>query len=157
MDVHLWSVGLFPDSGNYDQQPGLRLTVQLKCRICGEIHQACYAHSLTPLEVKEGEAYHTYSQPASWFKFAVEARLALRRECLECGTLSVMPLPQRQPLIDEADCAVDITWLRTAVQRMNFEVVRIPDSETRYAHDEYRVAACPPIEFAWRGLEVPVN
>ncbi|HSX48257.1 MAG TPA: hypothetical protein VLF41_02035 [Candidatus Nanoarchaeia archaeon] len=69
----------------------------------------------------------------------------------------MIPVRQRQPLIDEADKAVIIRWLRGAVERMGFTVVRIPDSKSRYAHDEYRVPSCPPIELGWSGFVLPVS
>lgn len=128
MNVRQWRIALCGKS-SYDNQPGLALTVRLRCPVCPAECEASYARVITPKTVREGNS--------DWFGFTVNSRLANPRYCDGCGAGSIIPPNQQQALIAASNAALSLTWLRQAVADFAFDTKTIPETEDSWPREVY--------------------
>jgi hypothetical protein len=150
MDVVSYTIALGVSSMGWTEEypanePGLELTVMLRCRVCQSDHQASYAHPVRPRFINDNnkpEPDRSYSEnKSSWFKFAIDSRISVQRSCSECGTMSVIPAKQQAALIAEADSWVTAEWLRESVEKMGLVAKRVPETYRFNALDVYEQKA----------------
>lgn len=124
MDVVRWMVSLKRFSDGYNGEPGLGLTLELKCRVCGETTIAGYASTIYPEEVAQGQRISEshLGDRKNWFDFAIKHRLAKERSCAECGVVSVVPVRAQTELGKQTQGAVSAEWLRESVQYLALRV-----------------------------------
>ncbi len=117
MDVLSYAVAVGTPKADQFSVLGLALETQLRCRVCQEVVGAQSASELRPDHLVECTRGVQRGYRAL-LKFLVEERTALQRACDNCGSLSIVPRRQVERLTKETENAVNLEWLRQAVEEL---------------------------------------